>query len=450
MTIPEYNKSKPGPSKSSNTTGTGNPECKYCGKNHRGKCFAFNRFCSKCKQKGHYRKWCKNQEICEINESDECGHCGSKELDYELDYYDQHHSSDDDDVNYNKFVWTIINLSVNSIEWLEDISFSGKINLIFKIDTGSNGNTLNISDFKKLENCLKCKLEEPLSHLWSYSGHELDILGQVRLSCEYKKTKLTNEKFFVLRENWQKSSLGLDTARKFGFVMNNESNGNSIDSVTVWPDYNSIPQILDNFKNVFSGIGKVDKTYKITLKDNATPVVSATRKIPIALKNKLKLKLDEMVSQNIIIPVEEPTDWVHPVVIAPKANGDIRVCMDPRSLNKFIRRETFEIPTHESLFSELSGAKCFTLLDASSAFLQIPLDRESSLLCTITTPFGGYRYLRLPYGLSSAPERFQRFMSDTLRRLKGVISYFDDILIFGSTVEEHNKNLYHVLSRKNL
>ncbi|KAK9746914.1 hypothetical protein QE152_g5742 [Popillia japonica] len=91
-----------------------------------------------------------------------------------------------------------------------------------------------------------------------------------------------------------------------------------------------------------SGIGKVSKTYKITLRDDSIPRIAATRKIPVSLKSKVKEKLDKMVEERIIVPVTEPTDWVHPIVIAPKSNGDIRVCMDPRLLSHQNRMEIYE------------------------------------------------------------------------------------------------------------
>ncbi|KAJ8928682.1 hypothetical protein NQ314_018692 [Rhamnusium bicolor] len=129
-----------------------------------------------------------------------------------------------------------------------------------------------------------------------------------------------------------------------------------------------VQDIIEKQKAVFSSIGKVNKTYKITLLDDAIQHVSVARKIPLALKNRVKQKLDEMVAENIIIPVKEPTDWGHPIVIAPKSNGDIRVCMDPRQLNVYIKREIFQILTIDSLFSELSGASYFSLIEASQAF----------------------------------------------------------------------------------
>ncbi|UYV81891.1 K02A2.6-like [Cordylochernes scorpioides] len=110
-------------------------------------------------------------------------------------------------------------------------------------------------------------------------------------------------------------------------------------------------------------------------------------------------------------------------------------------------RERYILPTAETIFSELKGATVFSVFDASSAFWQVPLDKESTNLCTIATPFGRFRFKRLPYGLNSASEVFQRCINNILSGLQGTACYMDDILIYGSTMEEHNRNLETVLRR---
>ncbi|UYV77008.1 hypothetical protein LAZ67_14002803 [Cordylochernes scorpioides] len=124
-----------------------------------------------------------------------------------------------------------------------------------------------------------------------------------------------------------------------------------------------------------------------------------------------------------------------------------RICMDPRELNKYVQRERYILPTAETIFSELKGATVFSVFDASSAFWQVPLDKESTNLCTFATPFGRFRFKRLPYGLNSASEVFQRCINNILSGLQGTACYMDDILIYGNTMEEHNRNLETVLRR---
>ncbi|XP_054713060.1 uncharacterized protein K02A2.6-like [Uloborus diversus] len=232
--------------------------------------------------------------------------------------------------------------------------------------------------------------------------------------------------------------LGIEACEKMGFVHRKSSV--HVDSVLG-------KDIVKDFHDVFTGkLGKLPYVYKIKLDASAEPKISAPKIIPYSLKLKVKRELDKMVDQGVIEKVVEPTDWVHPIVIVQKPNNQIRICMDPRMLNKYVKREHYPIPTQQSLFSQIEG-EFFTVLDASSAFLQISLDEESSNLCTIATPFGRFRFRRLPYGLSSAPEVYQNTIESIFRDLEGILVYIDDILVFGKTEEEHDRRLKAVLNR---
>ncbi|GBN21581.1 Uncharacterized protein K02A2.6 [Araneus ventricosus] len=153
-----------------------------------------------------------------------------------------------------------------------------------------------------------------------------------------------------------------------------------------------------------------------------------------------------MVINGVLEKVTEPAGWVHPIVVQ-KPNKEIRICMDPRGLNKYIKREHYPIPTHQSLFSELEGAKYFSLFDASCAFLQIPLTEKNSKLCTTATPFGRYKICRLPYGLTSSLEVYQKTIENIFTGITGILIYIDDILEYGKTQEEHDAKLKSVLDR---
>ena len=111
-----------------------------------------------------------------------------------------------------------------------------------------------------------------------------------------------------------------------------------------------------------------------------------------------------MEKMKVIVKIEEPTQWVNPIVIVEKPNGKLRICLDPRDLNTAVMREHFQLPTVEEITCRLSEAKYFTVLDASSGFWQLKLDEASTRLCTFNTPFGRYRFLRLPFGINSATE----------------------------------------------
>ena len=141
------------------------------------------------------------------------------------------------------------------------------------------------------------------------------------------------------------------------------------------------------------------------------------------------------------------------MVVVLKKNGDLRICLDPKDLNKSIQREHYPLPTIEDVATRLYGAKLFTILDVRNGFWHVVLDESSSFLTTFHTPFGGYRWKRMPFGICSAPEAFQHRMQELIEGLHGIEVIADDFTVvsFGDTFAEasrdHDKNLEAFLHR---
>jgi hypothetical protein len=133
------------------------------------------------------------------------------------------------------------------------------------------------------------------------------------------------------------------------------------------------------------------------------------------------------------------------MVIVHKENGDIRLCLDPSDLNKVIKRRHHPMKTVEEVVSQMPGAKVFSMLDAKQGFWQIRLDEVSSKLCTFNTPFGRYRFLRLPFGVADAPANFQQVMTEIFGDISDVI--VDDLLIWGTDTKDHDRKLIEILNR---
>ena len=110
-------------------------------------------------------------------------------------------------------------------------------------------------------------------------------------------------------------------------------------------------------------------------------------------------------------------------------------------------RERHPLPVVDQILAQLAGAKIFSKLDANSGFWQIPLSPESIPLTTFITPFGRFCFHRLPFGITSTPEHFQRRMSELLGDIEGVVCMIDDVLVHGKTPKEHDDRLYRVLCR---
>lgn len=120
---------------------------------------------------------------------------------------------------------------------------------------------------------------------------------------------------------------------------------------------------------------------------------------PKALKEPQKKELVSLVEQGIIAKVTEPTDWVNSVMFVTKSTGALRLCLDPEDFNRATKRLHYFTLTLEVVLPRLNGAKWVSILDARSGYWNIKLDTESSLYTPFNSPFGRYRFLRLPFGM---------------------------------------------------
>lgn len=159
------------------------------------------------------------------------------------------------------------------------------------------------------------------------------------------------------------------------------------------------------YKDVFTGLGCLEGEVTLKLTPDSKPVVHPPRNVSMALRDKLRKELDRMENEGVIVKETQPTEWVNRIVTVVKPSGELRVCLDPRDLNKSVEREYFPMNTIEHVASKLQGAKYFTKLDAVSGYWQLRLDEKSSKYCTLNPPIGRYRYLRLQMGVNS-PEIF--------------------------------------------
>lgn len=172
--------------------------------------------------------------------------------------------------------------------------------------------------------------------------------------------------------------------------------------------------------------------------------------IPAAMKQAVQQRLEEQVSAGIIERVTDSMDvaFCSSMLVVPKGNDDFRLVIDLRGPNRYILRSPYTMPTLEKILVQLQGAQWFSTIDLQSAFFHIELEEDSRHLTNFMTEFGMYRYIRLPFGLSNAPDVFQEVMErKILADCEGVLNYLDDILVFGRSKEEHDKNLAIVMDR---
>ena len=207
-------------------------------------------------------------------------------------------------------------------------------------------------------------------------------------------------------------------------------------------------RIKATYPQLFYGWGELEGEYEIKCNPDAQPFAIMTlRLIPLPMKSKVKEELARMEKLGVIRKVDKPTNWCAGMVTVPKSNGKLRICVDLTKLNENVCRETYPLPKIDALLGEIGESTVFTKIDANSGFWQEKLAENSQLLTTFLTPFGRYCFQRLPFGLKSAPERFQKRMLNELEGLEGVICIMDDILVHGKTQKEHDERLEAVLTR---
>ena len=120
--------------------------------------------------------------------------------------------------------------------------------------------------------------------------------------------------------------------------------------------------IFDQYKSCFEGLGKLkDFQLDIPIDQNVKPVAQPMRRVPFSMRDKLEQKLNELVDLDVIERAEGPTPWISPVVVVPKPNGDIRLCVDMRQANGAIVRERHPIPTVDEVLHDLNGSTLVNL-----------------------------------------------------------------------------------------
>ena len=271
-------------------------------------------------------------------------------------------------------------------------------------------------------------LKPPDKILFGPSHQPLNVIGQFEGSLVYN-SRFVKQPVYVVR-GLENNLLGLPALNLVVRVDTTTGKGTNI---------------IEEFPTVFQGLGNLSEEYEIKLKPGAKPhALFSPRNVPLPLCNKVKEELNKMESIGVISKVDEPTPWCAGMVVVPKKNGSIRICVDLKPLNESVLREVHPLPKVDET---LTGAKVFSKLDANCGFWQIPLAHKSRLLTTFITPHGRYCFNKLPFGISSATEHFQKQMTNILSGVEGVLYQMDDVLVIGKDTQEHDCRLRTALQR---
>ena len=394
-------------------------------------CPARSNTCSKCGFKGHFAEKCRTLKL--------------RNRTYNVDNLD---NEDDSDIN----VVGSGNTDGKSNLGTATVRVGGVTIENMLIDSGDSCNIIDKQTWDGLKSKnVQCKSSKTSKRLFAYGQSEpIETLGTLNCIISCDKTDIQTKAEIVVITGQGKSILGKITAEKLNLLRV----GPPINFVnTVIPE-GTDQDIHAKFPDLFKGIGKLND-FKLNLHIDKTvkPVAQPIRRLPFGLREKVDEKLDELLANDIIEEVSGPTQWVSLLVVVPKPGGDVRICVDMRQANKAIIRERHPIPTIEEILYKMNGATVFSKVDLKWGFHRIPLSDMSRDITTFTTHRGLYRYKRLMFGINSAPECYQKIISDLLRDCAGVTNIADDIIVFGNGVKSHDESLFkafEVLKSANL
>lgn len=417
--VEQIKRKKPQPALPSSDSSKSDKSCFNCGRlGHfaaSAACRARGKQCRSCKSFGHYEKFCRKtkrtmnrdadkrvQAVEETPRSEESESQGGEE---ETKVYYAFYSGNESNV----IMCTV-----------------GGVRVEMLVDSGADANLVSEEAWETLKKQRIAVLSSTKGStriLRAYGSQTaLKIRGSFVADIVVEETSVQAEFFVVV--GGQRCLLGDSTAKKLGVLRV----GLNISSVELHP--------FTKIKGIRAHI-RIDP--------QAVPVFQPMRRIPIPLEEAVGRKLDEMLNRDIIEVKTGPTTWVSPLVVVGKANGEPRLCLDLRRVNECVLREHHPMPVIEDYLAKLGRGRLWSKLDIKEAFLQVELDEESRDATTFITMRGLFRFKRLPFGLVTAPELFQKTMDEILSGCEGTYWYLDDVIVEGRDLKEHDERLNKVL-----
>ena len=394
---------QPKPDHRDSQSGSSGKICKFCKGDHpmdKKLCPARNAKCHQCGKKGHYASCCPNRGGGSRQNVREVTMPGGE----------------------NPYFLGSVGSKSTDKPWEVKLKIHGR-SVLFKLDSGADVTVMTGQSYKSLKNAPALT---PTEATLISVGSSLKCAGTFLTELRHKGT-LYKMRVFVV-PNAKCNLLSRFASQTMGFlqVRLNET---------------------EYHHQVYGEIGLMNcKPVRIRLKPDATPYnLSVARRVPLPMLEKVKEELLRMEKDGVVESVTEPTEWCSPMVPVLKKSGKVRICVDLKKLNQMVMRERYVLPTLDEILPRLAGSSVFSTLDAASGFWAIPLSEDCIKLTTFITPFGRYCFKRLPFGISSAPEIFQRIMHDLLRDIDGVTVYMDDIIVCGSSMKQHDVRLQKAL-----
>ena len=383
-------------------------ECMSCGQMHlRSSCRFRNATCHACGKVGHIRKVCR-QTRCNLTQNVSNGEERSSPI------YTLRTMSD-----YKQFIYHMV-------------TFKSGSKHRFIVDTGSGESIISRNVLQSV--CPNAVLEPTSTVIHGVTGHRLPLLGETTLWIQSNDTTYVPIQFLVSHNS--PSILGLSAMRTLGSSVSLHTNEPTPDSTA------TIQKLMIRCSENSGGM----RVPNAVLHVDGEPVFLKRRVIPYGQRDGVRKAIERMEQKGIISRVASST-WATPIVVAMKSDGSTpRICGDYRlTLNPRLRKSAATTMETEDFMKAMHGSQYFSKIDLADAYLQIPLHPDSKHLTTINTPWGLFQFNFLPFGLHVSSGIFQSTIDDVISGLQGVMAYQDDVIVFATSKEEHDKKLINLL-----
>ena len=429
---------------------TNSKTCIWCGRTPhatRRACPASNDTCHACGKRGHWQQVCRASSAKVVSDMEQVTHTDPHQPAYFITHDVCQVSS------LPKGIFVDLDLSPPA-------STSPPIKrLRFQVDSGCSCNTIHITDLNKLP---PVSVNPSSVRLLDYSKAVIPTTGQTTLQCTRRGKSYEIVVQIITAEHYYAPLLGLADSTRMGIINYDVDTVNQLETAPSSPPplgELTLDYIKLTHPELFEGLGKLSEPFSLTLNPEVEPIQAAPHRYAAPKLPVIKEALDKLIQTGQLVRVNEPTPWISNMVVRERPAtatkpAKVRICLDPsQTINKAIIRPVYPIPTLEENIHRFNQAKIFSVFDIKDAFQTIELTKESSMLTTMHTPWGRYRWTRLPFGVSAAPEEFQRRLHDILCGIDGVVNIADDIIVIGrgesltDATRDHDATVLNLLSR---
>ena len=324
--------------------------CKFCGKKHvrsKEECPAWGKSCSKCGEKNHFAVKCSKP-------SKPSNPVKKKKKRRPVHTMQEDSSSEE----------YLLTVSAESVDSVDSQKLYAKMvvnghDIQFQLDSGATVNVLPAREYKRICGDPEFKeLKDSEAVLSMYHGTEIHPLGKRRIRLRNPKNNGKYNLEFQIVSEENKPVLGASAIQGMELITVNMQNILTVDEFASRETLGyTVSQVVAQFKEVFEGEGMLMGKLHLHV-DQCVPAVQLpARKPPVALKEKYQAELERLVEKGIIAKVSEPTDWISSTAVVMKPNGKIRLCLDPRPLNKALKRNHYPMPVIDDLLPDLCKAR---------------------------------------------------------------------------------------------